>query len=696
MILAPAAISSAGVIYTNRKEVKSQPFFCIFLKNFFDLIDLQTNVCYNWFISKEGRLMELEKLSGIGPKSLKLLNNLGIYNMDDLIRNYPYRFDVLTKRNINDEKFFNNFVSDGIVESTPVVNFFKGKMNRLSFRCNIQGKIIKVIIFNRAFMKNNIKVGNVITIIGKYNSKTETITASNILFRRLDNGIEIIPVYHLSKGITAKQMSNFINSALDIKEILNNIPTVLKEKYGFIDENEALKVVHNPKSESELKKALKTLKYEELFTYMKKIKKLKKKNEEHNSLYNKNIDDDKVNSFIKHLPFELTIDQRKVIDEMLLELKSDVKMNRLLQGDVGSGKTIVAFVLAYACFTAGYQTAFMAPTEILAIQHFENATKLFKDTNFKIALLTGKMSLKEKKEVYKKLDNKEIDFLIGTHALISDNVNISNLGLVITDEQHRFGVNQRLSLKNKSNITDVLMMSATPIPRTYALTIYGDTDVSSIKSMPKGRIPVITKVKKTDELKDVLESIYMALKNDNQAYVIAPMIEENEDTDYTNVYDLKHKFSLAFKNYAVEILHGKMTKEEKDKVMDDYLNNKINILISTTVIEVGVDVKNATVMVIFDADRFGLSTLHQLRGRVGRNSLQSYCYLISDKDKERLKIMEETSDGYKISEADFKLRGQGDLFGNRQSGALIFKLSDIRKDYDLLVKVKEDVDNFFG
>ena len=696
MILAPAAISSAGVIYTNRKEVKSQPFFCIFLKNFFDLIDLQTNVCYNWFISKEGRLMELEKLSGIGPKSLKLLNNLGIYNMDDLIRNYPYRFDVLTKRNINDENFFNNFVSDGIVESTPVVNFFKGKMNRLSFRCNIQGKIVKVVIFNRAFMKNNIKVGNVITIVGKYNSKTETITASNILLRRLDNGIEIIPVYHLSKGITTKQMSNFINSALDLKEISNNIPIILKEKYGFINEEDALRIIHSPKSESELKIALKTLKYEELFTYMKKVKMLKKKNEEHNSLYNKNIDDDKVNSFINKLPFELTIDQRKVIDEMILELKSDVKMNRLLQGDVGSGKTIVAFVLAYACFTAGYQTAFMVPTEILAIQHFENAVKLFKDTNFTIALLTGKMSLKEKKEVYKKLDNKEIDFLIGTHALISDNVNISNLGLVITDEQHRFGVNQRLSLKNKSNITDVLMMSATPIPRTYALTIYGDTDVSSIKSMPKGRIPIITKIKKTEELKDVLESIYMALKNNNQAYVIAPMIEENETTDYTNVYDLKHKFSLAFKNYAVEILHGKITKEEKDKLMDDYLNNKINILISTTVIEVGVDVKNATVMVIFDADRFGLSTLHQLRGRVGRNSLQSYCYLISDRDKERLKIMEETCDGYKISEADFKLRGQGDLFGNRQSGALIFKLSDIRKDYDLLVKVKEDVDNFFG
>lgn len=635
--------------------------------------------------------MTLENLPGIGEKSAKLLNNLGIYSVDDLVRNYPYRFDVLAKRSIEDERFYDNFVSDGVVESSPVVSFFKGRMNRLTFRCNVQNKIIKVTIFNRAFLKNNIKPGSVVTVIGKYNPKSEILTASNILLKALPNGLEIIPVYHLCKKITSKQMKNFINNAISVSNISNNIPKDLKDKYGFMDEEEAIKVVHNPACEKELKNALKTLKYEEIFTYMKKVRELKKKNEEHNVLFIKNVNDALVGDFINNLPFELTSDQKKVIDEMIGDLKSDVKMNRLLQGDVGSGKTIVAFVLAYASFTAGYQSALMAPTEILAIQHFENASKLFKDTNFKIGLLTGKMTLKEKKEVYEKLERKEIDLLVGTHALISDKVTWNNLGLVITDEQHRFGVNQRLALKNKSDAPDVLMMSATPIPRTYALTIYGDTDVSSIKQKPKGRLPVITSVKKTDELKDVLEGIYGALKNGNQAYVIAPMIEENEETDYTNVNDLKHKFELAFKNYTVEILHGKMTNEEKDKVMNDYLEGKINILISTTVVEVGVDVSNATVMVIFDADRFGLSTLHQLRGRVGRNDLQSYCYLISDKDKERLKIMEETTDGYKISEADFKLRGQGDLFGNRQSGALSFRLSDVRKDYDLLVKVRDDV-----
>ena len=641
--------------------------------------------------------MEIKNISGIGPKAEILLNNLGIYSVDDLVRNYPYRFDVLKRRNINDENFFDNMVVEAVVESSPVLTFFKGRMNRLSFRCNVQNKIIKVVIFNRGFMKNNITIGKTITLIGKYNPKTETITCSNIFLRGLDNsGEEIIPVYHLTKGITSKQMSMYINRALSDINIDNNIPEEIKNKYNFMDEYDALKIIHNPKEENDLKIALKTLKYEELFTYMKKVKELKKKNEEHNDLYIKEVDDKKVDEFIKNLPFDLTEDQIKVTNKMIDNLKSDTKMNRLLQGDVGSGKTIVAFILSYAAYTSGYQSALMAPTEVLALQHYENACKIFKNTNFKIGLLTGKMSLKEKKEIYKQIETKKIDMLIGTHALISDNVIWNNLGLVITDEQHRFGVNQRMKLKNKAISPDVLMMSATPIPRTYALTIYGDTDVSSIKTMPKGRIPVITKVKKTDELKDVLESIYSALKNNNQTYVVAPMIEENEDTDYTNVYDLKHKFELAFKNYTVEIMHGKMTNDEKEKVMNNFKDNKINILISTTVVEVGVDVKNATVMVIFDADRFGLSTLHQLRGRVGRNSLQSYCYLISDKDKKRLKIMEETTDGYKISEEDFKLRGQGDLFGNRQSGALSFKISDIRRDYDLIVKVRDDVDKYIG
>lgn len=638
--------------------------------------------------------MELEKLDKIGPKTAKTLNNLGIYNAEDLIRNYPYRFLIFAKRDINNPKYYDEFVSDGIVESMPTLNFFKGKMNRLTFRCNVQNKIVKVVIFNRAFLKPNIIIGKEVTIIGKYDPKKGTIVATNIRLGNL-NKVEIEPVYHLCKGITSKQMNAFINKALSVVKENNNIPEELISKYNLMSEDEAIRIIHNPKDEKSLKTALKTLKYEEIFTYMKNIKLLKIKNEVHKDVYKKEVSLNKVHDFINSLPFKLTSDQEKIVFKMLDEICGDTLMNRLLQGDVGSGKTIVAFIISYALYTGGYQTSFMAPTEVLARQHYKNALELFKDTNFKVGLLTGKMTLKEKRKVYEKIEKNEIDMLIGTHALISDKVVWNNLGLVITDEQHRFGVNQRQTLKNKGLNVEVLMMSATPIPRTYALTIYGDTDTSSIKTKPSGRIPVITKVKKEDEIKDALEEIYKALKNQNQVYVIAPMIEENDDSNYANVYDLKHKFNLAFKNYNVEVLHGKMTNEEKEKVMDEYAKGNIDILISTTVIEVGVDVKNATVMVIFDADRFGLSTLHQLRGRVGRNSLQSYCYLISDKDTKRLKIMEEENDGYKISEADFKLRGQGDLFGSRQSGALSFKLSDIRKDYDLLVKVRDDVNCLF-
>ena len=298
-------------------------------------------------------------------------------------------------------------------------------------------------------MKNSIKVGNYVTLIGKYDPSLETLTASNILLSKLPDKKVIIPVYHLCKGISLKQMRNFINNALSKCDIKDNIPSEIKAKYGFMEEKRALEIIHNPTDETVLKDALKTLKYEEIFTYMLKVRNLKIKNQEHNDLYRKMVDDGKVNLFIESLPFDLTLDQKKVIDEMITNIKSDVKMNRLLQGDVGSGKTIVAFVLAYAVFTAGYQSTLMAPTEILALQHYQNAVNLFKNTNFKIALLTGKTSSKEKKQIYDKLMNNEIDLLIGTHALISDKVFWNNLGLVITDEQHRFGVNQRLKLKNK-------------------------------------------------------------------------------------------------------------------------------------------------------------------------------------------------------------------------------------------------------
>ena len=377
------------------------------------------------------------------------------------------------------------------------------------------------------------------------------------------------------------------------------------------------------------------------------------------------------------------------VNDIYNDLVSEKRMNRLVQGDVGSGKTIVSFIAIYINYLSGYQSALMAPTEILAEQHFININKIFEKHNIKVELLTGKT--KNKKKIYEDLENNKIDCIIGTHALFTDNVKYNNLGLVITDEQHRFGVNQRSSLKNKGITPDILYMSATPIPRTYALTLYGDMDVSNIKTMPNGRKEVITLLRKNSEMKDVLTRMYEELKQNHQIYVIAPLIEESDKINLENVNNLEEKMNQAFSKVCkTGVLHGKMSSTEKDEIMNKFKNNEISILISTTVIEVGVDVKNATMIVIFDSYRFGLSALHQLRGRVGRSSLQSYCILISDREKERLNILTTTSDGFKVSEEDFLLRGSGDLFGIKQSGDMSFKIADLKKDYKILLKAKDD------
>ena len=456
-------------------------------------------------------------------------------------------------------------------------------------------------------------------------------------------------------------------------------------------------MVHHPTDESLLKKALLRLKYEELFLFMLKIEYLKIKNNSIINGYEKKFDQEKIKNFIDQLPFELTVDQNKAVDDIIDDIKSPRRMNRLLQGDVGSGKTIVSVIAIYAMFLSNYQSALMAPTEILAKQHYFNIKELFKDSNISIELLIGSLSKSEKNNIYKRLEDGEIDLTIGTHALIQEGVNYHNLGLVITDEQHRFGVNQRANLKNKGKVPDVLYMSATPIPRTYALTIYGDMDISSIKTIPIGRRKIITYLKQPKEIKEILIIMQKELSLGHQIYVVAPLIEESDKIDLENVDKLKHQLELAFgKLFKIEMLHGRMNVDDKEKVMANFLNKEINILISTTVIEVGIDVPNATMMVIFDADRFGLSTIHQLRGRVGRSNLQSYCILISDKERERLKILTKTNDGFAISEADFKIRGQGDLFGIKQSGDMIFKIADLKKDFKILLKAKEDVQDFIS
>ena len=628
--------------------------------------------------------MELNIIKGIGDKTITLLNKLNIYTIDDLVNYYPFRYEILEKTDLNSDRV----VIDGVVETSPVFIRLRGKLDKMSFRVRLDDRICNVVIFNRGFLRNNIKINTTITIIGKYDIKHNTITASDIKFGSISSLPKITPVYHTVSKITSKQINNYILKVIDDIKVTDIIPSILLEKYKLIPKSEAIREIHRPDDMHLLKNAINHIKYEELFLFMLKMNELKRNRVKVIGI-KKDVDKNNVLEFINNLPFKLTNDQLKVVDEIYNDLTSNIVMNRLVQGDVGSGKTIVSFIAIYINYLAGYQSALMAPTELLAYQHYLNIKNIFKDYDIKVELLTGKT--KNKKKLLEDLKNNKIDVLIGTHALIEDSVVFNNLGLVITDEQHRFGVNQRSNLKNKGTNPDILYMSATPIPRTYALTIYGDMDVSSIKTMPSGRVPVKTYLKKNSEIKEVLTMMYEELKNKHQIYVIAPLIEESDKIDLENVYELEEKFNKAFKGiYKVGVLHGKMTKDEKDNVMESFKNNDIQILISTTVIEVGIDIPNATMMVIFDSYRFGLSQLHQLRGRVGRNSLQSYCILISDYEKERLDILTLTTDGFKISEEDFRLRGSGDLFGIRQSGDMSFRLADIKKDYNILIKAKED------
>jgi len=634
-------------------------------------------------------MSNLEHLKGVGPKTLSLLNKLNIYDIEDLVTHYPYRYDVLKRSNINELNQDDKIIIDGIVETIPTLYRFKGNMNKMQFTINIGSNILKVVIFNRGFLKPHITISKKVVVIGKLDKKNNTITASDIMLNMDLSVPKIIPFYRTTEGLNKKALHTIINNALDKYLVTDYTPSYITMGNNFLDKYTALINIHNPSNVELTKKAMLRLKYEELFMFMLKINTLREKNNEYTKGYERNIDKNKIDEFIKELPFELTTDQKKCLDEIISDLNSKKRMNRLLQGDVGSGKTIVALLSIYGMINSGYQCALMAPTEILATQHYDNFKSLLPNMN--IELLTGSVTKKKKEDINNRLKNNEIDLVIGTHALIVDGVEFNNLGLVITDEQHRFGVNQRNNLKNKGLVPDILYMSATPIPRTYALTIYGDMDISTIKTLPNGRKKVTTIIKSDEEIKDVLMLIKKELDLSHQIYVVAPLIEDENNDSVTK---LLRQYSLAFKNYNIGILHGKMKTKEKDEVMMKFLNKEIDILISTTVIEVGVDVKNATTIVIHNASIFGLSTLHQLRGRVGRNSLDSYCVLIGNKNNERLKIMESTTDGFKISEEDFNMRGSGDLFGIKQSGDMNFKIADLKKDYKILEKANNDAKEF--
>ena len=638
----------------------------------------------------------LNAIKGLGPKTIETLKNIGVNSINDLVEYYPYRHDLIVLDNIKECVDKQNVIIECIIDSVPLSRRFRANMTALTFRAMSNKKMIAVMIFNRTFLKTQLRPGTTITVIGKYDALKNTVIASDIKFEKIKTG-SIETVYHLTSGLTSKALKKYISEALTIfDDYTDYIPEYLNEKYNFISKKEAIKLIHEPQIKDDVKKAQLKLKYEELFEFMFKINYLKELNKDNKVEYIRNIDPEDVNEFIRSLPFELTPDQDKAIEDIYNDMTSSKRMNRMLQGDVGSGKTIISIIAAYINHLAKYQTALMAPTEVLAYQHYENIKNVLSGTNMRIDILVGSMKKKEKDEVIEKLAKGKIDFLIGTHALLSENVVFKNLGLVITDEQHRFGVNQRASLKNKGILPDTLYMSATPIPRTFALTIYGDMDISNIKTKPKGRKEIKTIVKSEKELVDVYELLKKEIDERHQAYIVSPLIEDSEVIDLTPVNEIKRNIDLYFnKNIKSAIMHGKLSKADKDKIMNDFKAGKIDVLISTTVIEVGIDVKNATMMIIYDAERFGLATLHQLRGRVGRNEFESTCILIGDKNNKRLQVLEESNDGFYITEKDYEMRGEGDLFGVKQSGDMQFKIANLHTDMKILLQARDDSKEFF-
>ena len=636
--------------------------------------------------------MELRELKGVGIQLEKKLNSLNIYTIEDLQEYYPYRYNFIKIEHLQDVSDNEVCTIKGTVVDSGRVYYIKRNFNRLNFKVVSDNILLNVTIFNRAFLKPNLTVGKEILLMGKYNKLKNSFVASDIKFNVLDNRIE--PVYHLVEGLNNATLTKIINESLNYINDTDYIPDIYNEKYNFISKRNAINIIHNPKDKDNLKKAMIRLKYEELFNFMFKINYLKKLNNKVKGI-KRDVDIKSIDDFKNALTFELTPDQDSAINDIYNDLTCESRMNRLVLGDVGSGKTIVATYAIYLNFLSGYQSALMAPTEILAMQHYNSLKSILEKFNIKVALLTGSLKKKDKDIILNDLREGNIDLIIGTHALISQGVAFKNLTLVVTDEQHRFGVGQRNTLRDKGITPDVLYLSATPIPRTYALTIYGDLDLSIIKTKPMGRKEIITYVKKESEIKDVLMSMLEELKLGHQIYVVSPLIENNETLDLKSVFDLREKLEMAFnKQVKIGVLHGKLKPQEKDEIMNDFKEGKIKILISTTVIEVGVDVPNTTMIVIYNAERFGLATLHQLRGRVGRNDMQSYCYLVSNMDIERLKVLEESNDGFYISEKDYQMRGSGDLFGVKQSGEMQFKIANLKDDYQILLQTQKDAEEY--
>ena len=643
-------------------------------------------------------------IKGVGKKYLQTLNELEIYTIRDILYNIPYRVSSSTdfSSSVKDNE---KVITTGKVETRVSTQFYGNRRSRSFFTLSTSSGSIKIVFFNQHYLKKNLIEGKDVVVKGTYNAANNTITASSVSFNVVDEkpkGDTIEVFYHLKQGITQKKFTKLVEESFNMIDGENVILDLVPENFkGIWKLDKILYTLHYPKKSEEFDKAKKMFAFHELFNYQLKLQLQNINSRIEDNRYCVGVNNKDIDEFKNSLPFTLTGAQSRVIGEIVDDLNNPYKMDRLLQGDVGSGKTAVAAATLYATIKAGYQTAIMAPTEILANQHFETFFEFFKDLNISVALLTSSTPKKDRNTILSLLEVGEIELLIGTHSLIQEDVKFNNLKYVITDEQHRFGVKQRQLLSNKGEAVNSLMMTATPIPRSLAITLITDIKVSTIDELPAGRKKVQTYKATNKSFYKVLDNIRMELDNGRQGYVVCPLIEESEKMDLQNVEETYENIKNYLPDdYKIAILHGKMNNKEKDAIVEEFLNKEIHILISTTVIEVGVNVPNATFMIIVDAHRFGLATLHQLRGRVGRSKFQSYCILVTDSKSERIDIMCLENDGFKIAEFDLKQRGPGDFFGTKQSGVPSFKVADLINDVDLMylakklaVKIIEVTDN---
>ena len=645
--------------------------------------------------------MEISALKGVGPKLTEKLNKCGIFTIYDLLLYFPrdYEFikgDVDIKELTGEEKQILTCTVKAFEKDIKTKN---GKiLSTIKFNYKEHTVIAKW--FNQKYIKNNFSFNKTYDLVGKFKAIGNSIEVINPMIGCKDaKESEIIPKYPLKGDLNDKVITKIINQALDKVIIKDNLPDSILERYNMIDLNNAIREIHFPKGKVELSKAISRLKFQELFTYSMKLLLLK-----HKLRSNDGISFDWHNdlkALKESLPFELTDAQTKVVRDILRDQKSKYSMNRLVQGDVGSGKTIVALIAAFNVIKNGFQVALMAPTEILANQHYLEALKIFKDFNIDVEILTGSTKNKEKLRIKEKIASEEPILVIGTHALIQEDVDFKRLGLVITDEQHRFGVEQRNKLINKAKRPDVLVMTATPIPRTLALYLYSDLDVSIIDKLPPGRKKIDTRFYSENERMKAYNLALEEIKKGRQVYIVCPLIEENEKLELNSVEELYSELKEGIlKDVSIEILHGKMKPSEKDDIINMFKENKIKAIISTTVIEVGVNVPNASIMIIENSERFGLAQLHQLRGRVGRGEYESFCILIgkakNEKTKKRMEIMTSSTDGFFIAEQDLKLRGAGEMFGVKQSGDIGLVLADLYEDIDILKCARYEASNLIS